>query len=309
MASRGTSPRLTAFMLHRTTDEHTPMKRAMSRKPRRFTLSGQDSHTLEPRHLLTAVNVGSLTEVLPLPNHAGLTIGHTVALPTRALVFVGVQAATTHAATNHPAAIKTPVTALAAQRLATNPALTPHSGPFKDTATGLTFYRSRSTGHTTGQPALKSSTTRAIVPSLTAQSVATTGSSSVASRPTARFEATALSPNAASATSLATSIEVGTPSPTKVNGGKNNTVTATVTTTGYPNGTVLDVTVIIYNYGPPQTSETTTGTVTINNNTGSVSISSKTPAGTTGNTGQVQVEVNDPDSADADNNETNITYN
>jgi len=82
MTSRGTSP-----TLQFTTDEHTPMKRAMSRKPRRLTLSGQDSHTLEPRHLLTAVTVGLSIEVAPLPERVGMSIGHAVTEPAHNNAF------------------------------------------------------------------------------------------------------------------------------------------------------------------------------------------------------------------------------
>ncbi len=82
MTSRGTSP-----TLQFTTDEHTPMKRAMSRKPTRFALSGQDSHALEPRHLLTAVTVGLSIEVAPLPERVGMSIGHAVTEPTHNKAF------------------------------------------------------------------------------------------------------------------------------------------------------------------------------------------------------------------------------
>ncbi len=51
----------------------------MSYSRKRFVLSTQDSHALEPRHLLTAAHVGSFTEVPPLQNHVGLSIGHVVA--------------------------------------------------------------------------------------------------------------------------------------------------------------------------------------------------------------------------------------
>ncbi len=99
MTNRETSP-----TLQLTTDEHTSMKRAMSRKPRRFALSGQDSHALEPRHLLTTVNVGSLTGLVPLPNHASLTIGHAVAHATHTPASVGVHAAFTTGTSNHATA-------------------------------------------------------------------------------------------------------------------------------------------------------------------------------------------------------------
>ena len=158
------------------------MKRAMSRKPRRFVLSGQDSHALEPRHLLTTVNVGSLTGVLPLPNHVGLTIGHVVAPNTHGHASVGVQAAATghtthatlqhpqrHATANHPTA--TPAKTVAAPASTTNhigAATSFHVGQVKDAATGLTFYRTQSKNPATGRATPTSTSALAVTHQLTA---------------------------------------------------------------------------------------------------------------------------------------------
>jgi len=176
-----------------------PIKRALSRKPRRFTLSSQDPHILEPRYLLTAVNIGSLTGGLPQPNHAGLSIGHAVVPATHTPASVGVHAAlttgtSTHgggattqrlAATHHSTStLASIVTARPSATKHAGAATASHAGQVKDAATGLTFYRARSTGHTTAQPALKSSSAVPIVPNLTAQT------------------ATAASPNASSASSV-----------------------------------------------------------------------------------------------------------
>ncbi len=158
------------------------MKRAMSRKPRRFALSGQDSHALEPRHLLTAVNVGSLTGVLPPPNHVGLTIGHVVAPATHGHISAGVRAAATahvthaavqhperHATANHPTA--THAETVAAPESTTNhigAATSFHVGAVKDAATGLTFYRTQSKNPATGRVTPTSTPALAVTHQVTA---------------------------------------------------------------------------------------------------------------------------------------------
>jgi len=172
----------------------------MTRNRKRFVFSSQNSHALEPRHLLTTVNVASLTGFVPLPNHASLTIGHAVAPATHTPASVGVHAAfttstSTHAAVRHPQrhAATDHSTSTLASSVTANPSATKHAGAatsshagqVKDAATGLTFYRARSISHTTAEPALKSSSALAIVPKFTAQSAAT-----------------AVSPNASSASSI-----------------------------------------------------------------------------------------------------------
>jgi len=187
VTSRGTSP-----TLQFTTDEHTPMKLAMSRKPRRFALSGQDSHALEPRHLLTTVNVGSLTGLVPLPNHVELSIGHAIVTSSHVPASSATPVVASgqahraahhtlrHAAANHPtAALASAATTPSSAKTHATAATSATVGRVQDAATGLTFHRTRPSSHTLTQPVVRSSS------ALAAQS-----------------SATAVSPNAASASSV-----------------------------------------------------------------------------------------------------------
>ncbi len=93
-----------------------------------------------------------------------------------------------------------------------------------------------------------------------------------------------------------------------VTGGGTATVTADVVVTGLADG-VYDVTIVIYDYKPSgNTSKSTSSTVTITNGVGSVSASSLFPSATAGDTGIIQVQVQQPTSGASGAGQSNIRY-
>lgn len=92
----------------------------------------------------------------------------------------------------------------------------------------------------------------------------------------------------------------------QVKGGQKNTVTANVKVSALPDGT-YNVTIVVYCYGPDD-SKTTKGTVVVTNGVGTVNVSADFPSASTGQTGQVQVEVQSADSGASDAAESSITY-